>query len=730
MPPRGVSCNTPLDIAGIHWFRLYFPHELDVEMATRLFRPLASRPRLGLTRRTPAVIFELWSLGGDLRWLLGADEQLVPHLMEQLRAQLPGLAVEREPAPSRPEPHATRDLRVDGGVQPLRLDTASSVAAGLHEALRLVHTDESAVLQWIIGPSEQRRVTPSRPSLTQLLGFNAMKPPVSDRLQWRQKTSEPLFAVRGRVGARTSTLDRSHAFTLMLAQAEALANASHSEVRSSAALRGARALIRPSSLQWWSGVLNAAELAVLLGFPVGGLPVEGTSPYPAPRQLVATANQAAAGQGMKTLGHSLHPVDRQQLVVLPTSSALHHLHITGVTGSGKSTALASLLRADISAGRGVLLIDPRGDLINDVLAGVPSTRRDDVVVIEPGIESMVVGFNPLAGGRKGAERRADQVLQLFRQVFGKSIGPRSHDVLLHALTALARSSQGTLADLPVLLTNRSFRRRLLAEVTDELVLAPFFAWYDGLSGAEQAQVIAPVLNKTRTFLSRPAIRRLLGQASPRFRVEDVFSHRRIVLVNLNPGIIGPETASLIGALLLGELWQATLRRASLPPHERHPVTVAVDEVQNFLKLPVDIGEMLAQSRALGVALVLAHQHLGQLTPGLKAAFIANARSRMVFQPSTEDIRPLTHALGLHSPNHLEHLGRFEACCRVVVNNMASLPFTVRTTPLGAPSSDPAALRAACQLRYGVAGDDLDAALTDRWHPPAPDAPIGTTRRAA
>jgi DNA helicase HerA-like ATPase len=512
------------------------------------------------------------------------------------------------------------------------------------------------------------------------------------------------------------------------------ASASYSEVASTAASRrGASSLIAPSTYQRWSGILNAAELAAILGWPVDGVVEVGHSTNQAPRQLLVPLTRVPRQPGVRLLGESLHPADDGLLVTLPVTTALHHLHVTGVTGSGKSTQLASFIRADMAAGRSVLLIEPRGDLVNDVLAGVPASRREDVVVIEPGVGREVVGINPLAGPRHDAERRADQVLQLFRQVFGSSIGPRSGDVLLHALIALARSRGGTLADLPVLLTNASFRRRVLSEVTDPLVLAPFFAWYDGISAAEQAQVIAPVLNKTRSFLSRPSIRRLLGQASPRFHLEELFTKRRIVLVNLNPGIIGAETASLIGALLLTQLWQATLRRAALPPEQRHPVMVVVDEVQDYLKLPVDVGDMLAQARALGVSITAAHQHLGQLTPNLKTAFFANARSRMVFHPSPDDVRALTAALGPGvSASHLEHLGRFEACCRLVVDNTMTEPFTVRTRPLGPSLSSVAELHAASQERYGVSGDVLDAALTARWQGAAsePDGPIGITRRAA
>lgn len=720
---------------GFTWYRLHLPSALDVTDVTAFIRPLAHRPRLGLTGRTPVVALELWSHGGTLTWLVGVDHRL-RSLPDQLNAQLPTLVLTREDAPQRTTPLLIADLRITGVSEPLRIDMASAVSAGLVTALRGLKPRESAVVQWTVGPAQQRHSRPRPMNLPRLLGFGrAVEPSTNDQQHWRKKTAEPLFAVRGRIGVRADHPTRARTVALLLAQAQSLASASHTEVRStSPSRRGAVSLMSLRTCRRWSGILNAAELAALVGWPHGNLLGFGASPNPAPPLLL---KQGAPGQrrsDTRMLGHSLHPADDQQLVALPVETALHHLHVTGVTGSGKSTQLAAFIRADMAAGRSVLLIEPRGDLVDDVLLGVPSTRREDVVVIEPGVGREVIGINPLAGAAEDAELRADQVLHLFREVFGHAgIGPRSNDILLHALTALARSSGGTLADLPVLLTNSTFRRRLLSEVTDPLVLAPFFAWYDSISDAERAQVIAPVLNKVRGFLSRTNLRRLLGQASPRFQVDELFTHRRIVLVNLNTGIIGAEAASLIGALLLAQVWQATLRRAQLPPHQRHPVMVVVDEVQDYLKLPVDIGNMLAQARALGVGITAAHQHLGQLSPNLRAAFFANARSRMVFHPSSEDARALAGVLGDGvTASQLERLGRFEACCRLVVDNTMTAPFTVRTNGLGASLSNPAELRAASRRRYGVDGDELDATLATRWHNNGsrPRGPIGITRRAA
>jgi DNA helicase HerA-like ATPase len=710
-----------------------FPSGLDLAAATKVIRPLASRPRLGLTRRTPIVVFELWSKGGTIYWLLGLDQHLTQAVPTQLRAQLPGLTLVKTTTPRRPMPDLASTVHTTGLVQPLRIEMATPVSAGLLDTLGSLGKRESAVVQLVIGPAQDQKVLPTRFDLTRSLGLRpALTPTTRDQNLWRQKAAEPLFAVRCRVGASASTPRRSKGIVRLLANALHLASASHTQLHTrtttSAQAHGLVTVHTRGSR--WSAVLNAAELAALLGWPLDGVASTGGGrpAHPVPASLLVSSRRRAGS--IRLLGESLHPADTGQVVTMPVATCLHHVHVTGVTGAGKSTLLAGFARADLAAGHGLLIIEPRGDLIRDVLAGVPPSRRDDVVVIEPSSSSQVVGINPLAGSRVDAERRADDVLHLFHELY-PNIGPRSSDVLLHALIALARTVDGTLADLPVLLTNGRFRRQVLSDVTDPLVLAPFFAWYDGLSEAERSQVIAPVLNKTRAFLSRSALRRLLGQASPRFHLDELLTDRKIVLVNLNAGLVGAETANLIGSLLMTQLWQAIQRRAAVPATNRHPVMVMIDEVQNYLKLPVDIGDMLAQARGLGVSLTVAHQHLGQLTPTLRAAFQANARSKIAFRPSSDDREPLARALGGHlKAADLEGLGAFEAYARLLVQSAMSQPLLVKTPPLAAGSSDADALRQLSQRRYGVDGDELDAALRRRWQGPndKPSGPIGVRRR--
>jgi len=518
----------------LSWYELFPPRDVTLADVTGMTRVLAGRPRRGLQRLTPVVSFELWLTHGRVRWLVGMDATLARSLPAELRAQLPGLGLVRLDSPKRPMPTTAREVRCDRLSFPLRLDTARAVVAGVVQVAGQLEKNETAVVQWVVGPSHGRTRQPAQFNAFEALGLRSPSPPdSSERQAWKAKTAEPLFGVRGRIGAAAASASRAGAIMRPLLGALSLANGPHARLhasRQSSRTAGQLAGVLGRA-RTWSGIVNAAELAVLLGWPIDGLepPGHGVSLAPTPLLLLRGDKTPAVADDERLLGCSLHPSSAGQLVRLPAASCLSHVHVIGPTGSGKSTELAQWIVADAAAGRSVLVIEPKGDLVHDVLARLPASRHCDVVVIEPGDGTQVVGLNPLAGERADAERRADELLALFRELFGAAIGPRSGDVLLHALITAARLPDGTLTDVPALLTNPGFRRRTLAQTSDPLVLAPFWAWFDSISDAERAQVVAPVMNKLRVLVSRPAIRRMLGQAVPRFALDELFTKRRIAL---------------------------------------------------------------------------------------------------------------------------------------------------------------------------------------------------------
>jgi len=218
------------------------------------------------------------------------------------------------------------------------------------------------------------------------------------------------------------------------------------------------------------------------------------------------------------------------------------------------------------------------------------------------------------------------------------------------------------------------------------------------------------MNKLRPFIMRTNLRRVIGQVQPRFDLRQVFTERKVLLVNLSKGRLGPEAASLLGSLVVAQLWQATLERSAIDPRRRHPVFVYVDEFQDYLHLPTDLSDALAEARGLGVGLTLAHQHLHQLEAGMRSAVLANARSRVCFQLAHEDARVMAAGTAQVEPEDFQSLGRFEVYAALMASGSVQPWCSLRTESPGRASSDPAAVRDASRQKYGTDRQDIEAAL--------------------
>lgn len=706
-------------MSDLIWREVLPPRNLSLAAATGLLRALAGRPRFGLAQVQPVVLFELWLSKTSARWLVGYDERLGRHFASDLAAQVPNLALVAVQDSPRKLPTTAREVRPTNTAYPLRLDTAGSVTTGLLGLRQRLGQDETVVLQWIVGPSHTHSMPPARLTPLQALGLRPMpKTTGSDQAAWRTKIAEPLFGVRGRVGALAASTHRATQLIGPAVSALALASGANNRVVDNWQSKNiARSLFMPAGRpRSWSGTVNAAELAALLGWPVEGVQVPGqdSALAPPPSALLLNDHDAALATE-RIVGTSTHPRTANQAVRIPEKSLASHVHIIAPTGAGKSTTLARWVLKDIHAGRSIFLVEPKNDLVTDVLARMPKELWPLVRVVEPGASGPVIGFNPLAGPSADAERRADSLLGLFRELFGTALGPRSSDILLHALIMAARLEDGTLTDIPAILTNDGFRRRVLTKVSDPLTIAPWAAWFDSLSEIERSRIVMPILNKIRAWTARGPLRHVLGQPVPALQLEDLFrEEQRIVLVSLNSGAVGPETAKLLGALLLRQLREAIQRQSLVARESRRPVSVVVDEWQNFVE-GMDFGDMLATARALGCGFTLVHQLLPQLTPRLRADVLANARSRIVYRPAEADAKELARVLGGDTtPEELLRLPAFHAAAQVLVDGATSRPFVVSTSPLNEPTEDPAAARQWVGQQFGVGPDEIDARLVERW----------------
>ncbi len=685
----------------LQWHRLRWPRDVEVE------RLLAVSALLATSGDAPLVIETVGHAGG-VEHRLGLPARRAVSVVEQLQDALPGLGLQTLDARRPIDASRALELRLSTPTRSLHRQQAELVSRALLTALALTRRGEELVLQWqllmslppaSVGSTE--RAEPSPTSVADVLLGRRGRLDAEARQALRAKRELPVWRALGRVAVRAGSPAREQALLRELIAALRLAEAP-----------GVRLFARRCSPERldrvgrsWSAPLrlNTAELVVVAGWPVGttaGLPVERS------RSRLLPPSKAIPARG-RVIGTATFPGDERSLA-LSTSDGLRHLHVLGPTGTGKSTLLLNAIALDVAAGWGVVVIEPKGDLINDVLARIPDDRLADVVLLDPSDAQQPVGLNPLAAERRPPELVADQLLGMFRSLYESSWGPRTNDILGASLLTLARTPRMTLCALPTLLGNPHFRHRVVAGLNDPLALEPFWATYEAWSEAERAAAIAPVMNKVRPFLMRPQLRAILGQSRPRFELTDVFSQRRILLVNLAKGAIGSEAAALLGSLILAQLWAAALNRATVAAERRRPVFVYIDEFQDYLHLPTNLGEALAQARSLAVGFVLAHQSLSQLDTSTRSAVLANARSRVCFQLAAEDARTL--AGGALVADDFRELAVFEVYAQLVADGAVQPWCSARTLPAPPPLSDPAMVRETSRRRYGVDRLLVDAEL--------------------
>jgi hypothetical protein len=690
---------------ALTWHRLCWPREVEPDQVTQAFRLLA-------TAAGCPVVIETVGTPGLVEHRLALPAARAEAMADQLRAALPGLAV--EPLSKRPALVATRavELRLSTKRRPLRTDDLAGVSRALLTAVAQVRRGERLSIQWVLGRPLAGVAVPNRLEgvsreswLGALLAAPFGTPPPVDvevRNALRAKQAEPGWPAVGRVAVKAKSAGRQR--QLLRQAVGALQSAEAPGVRFRVRSTSARRVVDASTSWLWPLRLNANELASVSAWPIGltgELPVSMVG-----SRLVAPS--AAIPRAGRVIGRATFP-GRERPVALSATDSLRHLHAIGPTGVGKSTLLLNLITQDMAAGRAVVVIEPKGDLIADVLLRIPASRIGDVVLLDPTDTARPVGLNPLALAGRSPELAADQLLGLLHSLYAAHWGPRTHDILGASLLTLARTPGMTLAALPLLLTDAGFRRRVLPRVVDPIGLAPFWSAYEAWSEAERATAIAPVMNKLRPLLLRPELRAIIGQTRGSFDLRRVFTERKILLVSLSKGLLGPETSALLGSLVVSQLWQAILGRAVVAPERRHPVFVCVDEFQDYLHLPLDLADALAQARGLGVGFVVAHQYLHQLDTAMRSAVLANAQSRVAFRLPSEDARAIAAGSAL-APEDFQSLGAFQCYAQLVAQAAVQPWCSALTVPPGQPFSDPAAVRTASRQAYGVERAEIEADL--------------------
>ena len=692
-----------MKFAKLTWYRLRFPRDLTGDAVLAALSAFS-----GVSHRT-RLVFDLSATRDGIEHRLAVSSEAADVVTAGLRAAIPSLRLDQVDLPQR---HYTRRLlwQLTPATAAIRSDEPGAIAASLLSSLFPLGGDEAIRLVWTVRPSA-RPPLQFTPENRQEGYLRALRPKLA--LPGLSASGELLILARS--PRRTAQL--LHRTTSVL--------------RSLSTPHG-RLIHDP----YWYGqalrllgrrgrYLSVAELAVVVGWPIDAPDLPGLE-LGAAKRLVPSSALPHAG---RILGASDFAGVRRPVAITPTAST-RGLYVLGPTGTGKTSLLQNLIRDDLNQGRGLAVVETNGDLIHDLLDLIPPERTKDVILLDPTDPDYAVGLNPFASDGDPS-LVADQLGELFERLWSAYWGPRTGQLAHMGLLTLARRRGSTLLDLPRLFLDPHFRSRVLADLDDPVGLGPDWTWFANLPAREQATVIAPLLNKVRQFTARPAIRAIVGQAAPPVSMKRLLAEQKILLAYLPKGLIGSDTATLLGCLLLTALWQAAAERAGRPQAERRPFGLYVDEVQDFADAPIPWDEMFAQGRKYGLSLTVAHQNLEQLPKELREVVLANARTKAVFALSASDAKVMERlfAPALMAAD-LQALDAYAIAALVALDDGGtSRPVTLNTPPPPSPFGSHEQVRHASRSRYARPRAEVEAELRRQATGPSrPTTPVGRKRR--
>jgi hypothetical protein len=322
-----------------------------------------------------------------------------------------------------------------------------------------------------------------------------------------------------------------------------------------------------------------------------------------------------------------------------------HVYIVGKSGSGKTTTLFNIAMEDIDGGEGVTVIDPHGDLAEAVVDCIPSSRTHEVCYLNVADTTKPVGFNPLAG--IPPERRAlaaSGIVSAFRHLWSDSWGARTEHLLYHGVRALLDMCRASLLDLPRMYTDDAFRQRALAALEDSVTERFWTEEFAQYTASFRAEVTASILNKAGQFTTSPNLRLILGQECPKFSLQHAMDHRGILIANLSKGAIGESASNVLGSLLVSHIQLTAMGRSAIPPEQRIPHFIHVDEFQSFTTDA--FASIFSEARKFAAHFCLANQYLEQVPKPIRAAVLGNAGSLVVFCVAAGDAELLAPEFGL------------------------------------------------------------------------------------
>jgi len=403
-----------------------------------------------------------------------------------------------------------------------------------------------------------------------------------------------------------------------------------------------------------------------------------------------------------------------------------HQYIIGKSGAGKSVFLTFLARQDVKAGDGVCVIDPHGDLVEDILEYVPKERVKDVIVFNPSDQTRPMGLNMLeASTPEEMDMASSNATEIFIKLFGDEIfGPRIQHYFRNACLTLMEDTEegGTLIDVPRMFTDDDFMKYKVKRTKNPVVKSFWEHEYANTGQRERQEMIPYFSSKFGPFITNSVMRNTIGQVKSAFNVREIMDSQKVLLVNLSKGKIGDLNTELLGLIFVSQIQMAAMARADMRKEDRKDFYLYVDEFQNFAT--DSFATILSEARKYRLNLIMAHQYINQLVVSksgatstkVKDAVFGNVGTMMSFKIGAEDAEYMAKEYApVLSEQDVLNIANYKAYVKLNINNTTSRPFSLQTIydVEGANPKIAEITKKYSSLKYGRKYEFVDQEVQDR-----------------
>lgn len=537
------------------------------------------------------------------------------------------------------------------------------------------------------------------------------------------KLSKPLFSVNIRILAAGEDKQRAESILLSVAGAYAGTTAPMRNELVINQPRNLKKLLYQYTFREFDMdnvlILNSEELSSLFHFPTGESAL--------PRLNVLRAKESAPPTNLPesgtVIGESIFRGESRLVRLLPDDRR-RHLYVIGQTGTGKSYLMLNMAIQDMEDGNGMCVIDPHGELVNDILERVPANRAQDVIVFDPGDLSEPLGLNMLEYDVNKPEQKTfivNEIQAIFNRLFAKeTMGPMFEQYMRNTLLLLMGDAQNeggqrfTLMEVPRVMTDPIFRARLLERCKDVAVVDFWTKEAAKTSGETSMANMAPyITTKFGNFTTNEYVRPIIGQEKSAFNFRSVMDDKKILLVNLSKGKIGDINAGLIGMIVTTRILMAALSRVDQDQSTRSDFYFYIDEFQNFTT--DSISTILSEARKYRLNLTLAHQFIAQLEDKIRESVFGNVGSMVAFRVGEPDTEKLEKQFAPEfSAKDLIGIENRNAVAKILIKGEPSRPFNIKTmqTRRGSPELREK-IRELSRLSFGLDRASIEEAITRR-----------------